>query len=82
MNVLRSKRAVAGLGAAVVSIVGLTLFVVLPALASSPGDRVPPTSSRGHRTRSTSPQGGNATCSNCSSEDRRLPNLTSTRTST
>ena len=42
MNVLRSKRAVAGLGAALVSIVGLTLFVVLPALASNSGDRIPP----------------------------------------
>ena len=39
MNVLRSKRAVAGLGAALITMTGLTLFVVLPALASSAAAR-------------------------------------------
>ena len=47
MNVLRSKRAVAGLAAALITLMGLTLFVVLPALASSAGSKVPPPSVSG-----------------------------------
>jgi hypothetical protein len=64
MNVLRSKRAVAGLGAAVLTIVGLTLFVVLPALASNSGDRIPPAASPSGLIPVDVPLGGNGTCSN------------------
>ncbi len=75
MNVLRSKRAVAGLGAALVSIVGLTLFVVLPALASNSGDRIPPAATSG-LTPVDVPVGGNATCSSLfGSKISSLPNL-------
>ena len=75
MNVLRSKRAVAGLGAALVSIVGLTLFVVLPALASNSGDRIPPAATSG-LTPVDVPVGGSATCSSLfGSKISSLPNL-------
>ena len=82
MNVLRSKRAAAGLGAALVTLVGLTLFVVLPALASNPNDRVPPASVAPSGLPPTGlipvdmAVGGNGSCSNLfTSAVSKLPNL-------
>jgi len=64
MNVLRSKRGAIGLGAALAAIVGLTLFVVLPALASNSGDRIPPAAVPSGLVPVDVPLGGNGTCSN------------------
>ena len=76
MNVVRSKRRVAGLGAALVAVVGLTLFVVLPALGSNPGDRVPPPAVPSGLVPVDMPLGGNGTCSNLfTSAVSKLPNL-------
>ena len=74
MNVLRSKRAVAGLGM-LAAIASVTLLVVLPALASSPGGPVPPASSPGAITPIDVGLGGNATCSNVFPKVNGLPNL-------
>jgi hypothetical protein len=76
MNVLRSKRRVAGLGAALAAFVGLTLFVVLPALGSNPGDRVPPAAVPSGLVPVDVPLGGNGTCSNLFTPAvSNLPNL-------
>ena len=73
MNVLRNKRAMAGLGM-LAAIASLTLLVVLPALASSPGGPVPPPSSQGITPIEVG-IGGNATCSNVFPKVSGLPNL-------
>ena len=76
MNVLRSKRSVAGLAAALVTMAGLTLFVVLPALASNSGDRIPPAASPSGLVPVDVPLGGNGTCSNLfTSAVSALPSL-------
>ena len=76
MNVLRSKRSVAGLVAALVTMAGLTLFVVLPALASNSGDRIPPAAVPSGLVPVDVPLGGNGTCSNLfTSRVSSLPNL-------
>ena len=76
MNVLRSKRSVAGLAAALVTMAGLTLFVVLPALASNSGDRIPPAAVPSGLVPVDVPLGGNGTCSNLfTSRVSSLPNL-------
>ena len=76
MNVLRSKRSVAGLAAALVTMAGLTLFVVLPALASNSGDRIPPAAVPSGLVPVDVPLGGNGTCSNLfTSAVSALPSL-------
>lgn len=62
MRFLRKKRA-AVVAAAVATVGAVTLLVVLPALASTPGDQVPPPSGAGVTPVDVG-VGGNGTCSN------------------
>jgi hypothetical protein len=67
---------VAGLGAALTAFVGLTLFVVLPALGSNSGDRIPPAAVPSGLVPVDVPLGGNGTCSNLFTPAvSKLPNL-------
>jgi hypothetical protein len=63
MRFLRSKRGLAGVGA-LAAVLGITLFVVLPAVASNPGDKVPPPSAPGNITPTDVAIGGNGVCAN------------------
>jgi hypothetical protein len=75
MTFLRSKRGLAGLGA-LAAIVGVTLLVVLPALASNPGERVLPASTPAGLVPVDVSVGGNGSCSNLfSSAVSGLPSL-------
>jgi hypothetical protein len=75
MTFLRSRRGLAGLSA-LATIVGVTLFVVLPALASNPGERVLPASTPAGLVPVAVSVGGNGNCSNLFSSDvSRLPSL-------
>ena len=74
MRYLRSRRGLAGLSF-VAAFAAVTLFVVLPALASSPGSSVPPASIPGGITPIDVGIGGNATCSNVFPKVNGLPNL-------
>jgi hypothetical protein len=74
MKYLRSKRGLAAFGA-LAAVVGATLFVVLPALASNAGDQVPPASSPGNVTPVDVSVGGNGNCSNLFPGVGHLPAL-------
>jgi hypothetical protein len=63
MKFLRNKKRLAGLGAVGVT-VATTLFVVLPALASSPGDYVNPPSTGAHVLPFDVAVGGSGACAN------------------
>ena len=76
MNVLRSRRRVAGLGAALIVLVGLTLFVVCRRWRSNSGDRIPPAAVPSGLVPVDVPLGGNGTCSNMFTPAvSSLPNL-------
>jgi SdrD B-like protein len=64
MRYLRLRKRAAGLLLTVAALVALTMFAVLPALASNPGDLVSPASSPGGVTPTDVGIGGNGVCSN------------------